>query len=136
MQERPRGNEYRTTVVCIDTYEDSVPTGRFYNPSCPEGRDFRSLSQFLIEMEDMLDAMQLPQSFTALRSFTAPATDPGMSASQMSHEGKLGTFAVRVLFRQNASWQGSITWLEGKREERFRSVLELVLLMDSALRGE
>lgn len=136
MQERPRGNEYRTTIVCIDTYESGVPTGRFYNPACPEGKSFRSLSQFLTQMEDMLDAMQLPQSFTALRSFTAPATDPSVSASQMSHEGKLGTFAVRVLFRQNASWQGSITWLEGKREERFRSVLELVLLMDSALRGE
>jgi len=40
---------------------------------------------------------------------------------------------VKVLFRQNASWQGSIAWLEGKREESFRSVLELLLLIDSAV---
>ena len=45
----------------------------------------------------------------------------------------MATFAVRVLFRQNASWQGEVTWLEGKREESFRSVLELILLMDGAL---
>ena len=49
-------------------------------------------------------------------------------------EGKLGTFALRVLFRQNASWQGSVTWLEENREESFRSALELIWLIDSALR--
>ena len=42
--------------------------------------------------------------------------------------------SVRILFRQNASWQGSVLWREGGQEERFRSALELVLLMDSALR--
>lgn len=41
---------------------------------------------------------------------------------------------MRILFRQNASWQGSVLWREGGQEERFRSALELVLLMDSALR--
>lgn len=40
---------------------------------------------------------------------------------------------VCVLFRQNASWQGSEQWIEGAREESFRSVLELALLMDGAL---
>jgi hypothetical protein len=40
---------------------------------------------------------------------------------------------VRVLFRQNASWQGSVTWMEGRQEESFRSALELLLLMKSAL---
>jgi hypothetical protein len=43
---------------------------------------------------------------------------------------------VRVLFRQNASWQGSLTWLEEGKEESFRSVLELLLLMHSALDPE
>ena len=38
-----------------------------------------------------------------------------------------------MIFRQNASWQGSVTWLDKGREESFRSVLELLLLMDSAI---
>ncbi|MBQ3147093.1 MAG: hypothetical protein IJB91_05120 [Oscillospiraceae bacterium] len=50
-----------------------------------------------------------------------------------SRPGDLATFAVKILFRQNASWQGSVTWLEGKREQSFRSVLELILLMSTAL---
>ena len=47
--------------------------------------------------------------------------------------GKLATFALRILFRQNASWQGSVTWLEGGQEQSFRSVLELVMLFSNAL---
>ena len=47
--------------------------------------------------------------------------------------GRRATFAVRVLFRQNATWQGSVTWMEKNQEESFRSVLELLLLMNSAV---
>jgi hypothetical protein len=48
-------------------------------------------------------------------------------------EGKLATFSMRLLFRQNASWQGSVYWHEGKSDENFRSALELLFLMDSAI---
>lgn len=129
-------NEYRTTVVCVDSYENGVLAGRFYNPSCPEGQRFSSLIQFLVKMEDMLDEMRFPQSFTAARSFGEAASErPGgpPSGGKVERDGALATFSVRVLFRQNASWQGSVSWLEGGREESFRSVLELILLMDSAL---
>ena len=54
-------------------------------------------------------------------------------AAAKQKNGKVATFFIRVLFRQNASWQGSVFWHEGKQEERFRSVLELLLLINSAL---
>ncbi len=137
MQDRHRGNEYRTTVVCVDSYHDGVPAGRFYNPQRPQGVVFQSMVQFLAGMEDMLDEMRYPQSFVAARSFSDSAEECAASPAAEGGEqsGKVATFAVRVLFRQNASWQGSVAWLEGGREERFRSVLELILLMDSAMRN-
>ena len=137
MQARIRGNEYRTTVVCIDSYENGVPVGRFFNPYHQEGKQFYGLVQFLTRMEDTLDAMEFPQSFTAARAFAAPPVNvlPVRPPELSVMEGKLATFSVRVLFRQNASWQGSVTWLDGGRSQSFRSVLELVLLMDSALRS-
>lgn len=133
---RIRGNEYRTTVVCIDSYDQGILVGRFYNPYLKHGEHFQSLTQFLFKMEQALDAMQLPQSFSAMRAF-APPPEPktGGPPEPELQEGKLATFAVRVIFRQNASWQGSVTWLEDNREQSFRSVLELILLMDSALGG-
>ncbi len=131
-----RGNEYRTTLVCVDRYEQGVLSGRLYNPYLPQGETFRSLMEFFRKMEDLLDAMRFPQSFTASRSFSqrpAWADRPPDPAAQV--EGLCGTFAIRILFRQNASWQGAVSWLEGGREESFRSALELALLMDSALSG-
>ena len=92
------------------------------------------MSDLLVKMENMLDDFQLPQSFTVTRAF-GPQVEPPKEYDPEAGKrgGKLCTFSVRIMFRQNASWQGSVTWLEGKREESFRSVLELILLMDSAL---
>jgi len=131
-----KGNEFRTTVVCVDGYENKALSGRFYNPYCEAGESFESLTQMLLKIDDMLNEMRLPQSFTAVRTFAPGGGDLSKNApATAAHEGKLATFAVRILFRQNASWQGSVTWLEGNREESFRSVLELIFLMDSALSG-
>lgn len=138
MGTRMRGNEYRTTMICVDSYDNGIPVGRFYNPACSEGIPFQSLSQLLVKMEDLLDGMRLPQSFTVARTFSRQDTDSGERdvSAGAERKGRLATFAVRILFRQNASWQGSVSWLEGEREESFRSVLELVLLMDSAMQGK
>ena len=137
MQAKQWGNEYRTTSVCIDSYENQVPVGHFYNPYYPEGVHFYGVMDFLLKMEEMLDQMNFPQAFSGIRTFSKPMT----VVVKESHEGKiqkgkLATFALKVLFRQNTSWQGSIRWLEGEHEESFRSVLELLILIDSAISKE
>ena len=134
MQGRVYGNEYSATVVCIDTYHRGELSGRFYNPYLPQGMEFASLLEFFRKMEELLDQMNFPQSFTVTRSFGRPPPRVEKPPNLAAREGRRGTFLLRILFRQNASWQGSVTWLEGGREESFRSVLELSLLMDSALR--
>ena len=49
--------------------------------------------------------------------------------------GNAATFEMRILFRQHASWQGELLWLEKNTRQYFRSVLELITLLDSALRA-
>ncbi len=46
------------------------------------------------------------------------------------------SFVVEVKSQENHSWQGTITWVEGKKTEHFRSALELIRLMDSTLTDE
>lgn len=136
MKDRIRGNAYRTTIVCVDSYENGILVGRFYNPYLKGGETFQSLTQFLIKMEQTMDAMNLPQSFTAVRAFAQhPTRTTEKPPTPVRLEGNAATFSIRVIFRQNASWQGVLTWLEGGRDQNFRSVLELILLMDSALGG-
>jgi hypothetical protein len=45
--------------------------------------------------------------------------------------GVQGTFVIRILNRQNATWQGVVTCVEKKEEQPFRSLLELIKLIDS-----
>lgn len=134
--ERARGNQYRANRVCIDSYQDGVLMGRLYNPASDKEIAFQSMSQFLLGMEELLDRMNFPQSFAAARSFTdlAPELSGGITPMTAEPVGALGTFVVRVFFRQNASWQGSVVWEETGREENFRSALELLLMMDGALK--
>ena len=54
--------------------------------------------------------------------------DPAIVCSK----GKMATFLVSVLFRQNASWQGTVRWVEEKKEVNFRSALELLHIINSA----
>lgn len=43
------------------------------------------------------------------------------------------TFVIHILNQQNATWQGTVTWLDGKRTQPFRSALELIRLMDGVI---
>ena len=40
---------------------------------------------------------------------------------------------VNVQFRQNATWQGTIRWVEKQKTQRVRSELEMIKLMDEAI---
>jgi hypothetical protein len=48
---------------------------------------------------------------------------------------KHNTFVVSILYTQNSSWQGSVDWItkEGTKTQCFRSALELIRLIDSAV---
>ena len=137
MQSQIHTDGRRAMLVGVDSSEKGVWTGRYYNSSLKKGESFRSLVDFLMKMEKTLDQMYFPQSFSAVRRFTQEEETELIGASnEECQTGKAATFLIRILFRQNASWQGSILWLEGKREESFRSVLELIFLMNDALNAQ
>lgn len=108
--------------------------GRIYNPYFEGNVKFNGLMSFILAMEELLDEMKYPQAYELRRSFAkkdANTIDKGNEI--LSMKGKEETFDVKIYFRQNASWQGTILWERNKTEQKFRSVLELVLLMNSAL---
>lgn len=46
------------------------------------------------------------------------------------------TFVVHINSHENATWHGQITWLNGNETKGFRSMLEMIKLMDTALNQE
>ena len=51
----------------------------------------------------------------------------------MSGGKNTGTFIVKIINKQNSTWQGSITWVEEQITQNFRSALELIKMIDGAL---
>lgn len=50
-----------------------------------------------------------------------------------SRHNDMGTFVVRVKQHQNGTWQGKITWIDEDKSANFRSVWEMVKLMEDGL---
>lgn len=126
----------QTVLICVDSYKNGEPRGQLYLPG-QQGERFESLSQFLLRAERLLEQSGTLQSFTTPRTFALAKPLPAApcDVSELTR-GASATFEMRVLFRQHASWQGELLWLEQGDRQSFRSVLELITLMDSALRAE
>ncbi len=54
----------------------------------------------------------------------------------MSDTKKEATFVVRVNKSENGSWQGQVTWADRDEKISFRSAMELVSAIDTALDAE
>ena len=47
-----------------------------------------------------------------------------------------GTFILQILDQQNNSWQGTVTMIANNEKKTFRSLLELILLVNDALQSD
>ena len=126
--------DMKSFLIYVDSFENGVPEGQYQNPCREECVQFHGLMQLIMKLEQSLDVENIPQSFNKVRTFF-PLTGywPDGPAGERPRMGKMSTFVVQILFRRNASWQGTITWLDKKQTQNFRSVLELIVLMNSAL---
>ena len=139
-------------VVRVDERAPFSFSGRLYSDYFQRALPFSCPEELLSLSRALLDALSFPQTATSCRSFhsrrgaSAPHPTPKRSMESMKHEsslpsqqnetvptGKKGTFVVQVLYRQNATWQGTVRWLDTNKTQPFRSVLELLSLMQEAL---
>lgn len=126
--------------VCVDRQEGGNISGRMYHKYQEEAVPFRTLTDLLWEMERLFDAICFPQASTHTRSFKPDKTskkeemEPVSDTNKLlAQPGDLATFVIHVRYRQNATWQGEVVWADTNKRCGFRSALELLKLMDSAL---
>ena len=46
---------------------------------------------------------------------------------------KKQTFIIEVIDTKDSTWQGKVSWVDGTKEQTFRSVMELLRLVDSVV---
>ncbi len=123
----------RVCIIKIFSYENRNPRGIIQNPNFEQDVPFDSLTQLIFSMDELFDEIGTPQRTMAPRGFVKEAAE---ARETKPGEPVMATFRVDVMFRQNASWQGNLIWLDKKQESQFRSVLELIMIMDGALQAE
>jgi len=115
----------RVFIVKVDSYETRIIQGRLTHTRLALEESFCGFIPLALSLEEILDTEECPRiPPNPLNANFKP--DPGTP-------GKVATLIVEILFRQNSSWQGRLTWTDEKQEATFRSVLELMILIDEAL---
>lgn len=122
-------------IISVDSYDGKVMAGRLWYGREGNEAAFSGLMQLLLLTEKVLGEQRRPAE-DRCKSFVHP--DPAQAEQEEFQpacptRGTLATFCMHILFRQNTSWQGLLTWVDAKQEETFRSALELAVLLDSAL---
>ena len=129
-------------VLCMDSRQGHELRGRLFHSYSDSSTAFGDLGQMTLLMEKLFDELQFPFPSTNERTFI-PQNKPYsqrqertkiMSDEQLLQKhGDIGTFIVRVQHRQNSSWQGRITWMEEDKTIQFRSVWEMIKLIENAM---
>ncbi len=123
-----------SAVIRMDSYEDKNPQGTLYLLHTQEEIAFTNLFELLEQLDRLAQCSESRASCNPgiQRVITGKREDVALRATP-EIRGDIATFQIKIFFCANATWQGSLGWKEGKQELRFRSALEFVKLMDSAL---
>ena len=122
---------------------DSRSDGCFFSTTQTEATHFNCISDLVFKVDQCCNQMDMPQASMEMRRFgikkpptrrrQKKKTEAVQNPAMLPIKGNAATFVVSVLFRQNASWQGTIQWCDGREKLQFRSVLELLYIMNSAI---
>lgn len=128
--------------VCIDDFVDDEVIGKFYHCFSDEPEVFKTSLGMINSLDKVMDMIDYPQKTTKSRIFKAIGLNEANKVKElrkimsetdvMKNRGEKATFIVEIKYRENATWQGTVKWVEENKEQNFRSALELIKLIDSA----
>ncbi len=127
--------------ICINDKKGKDYSGLIWHQYQNKPVAFTTAIGMIMEMDWLYDRWQFPQSSTRIRAFESAENTIEHEEAMLSMDekrvtnraGNIGTFIVRVKYRQNATWQGEVVWAEKQERKYFRSALELLKLIDGAL---
>ncbi|MBW7571722.1 hypothetical protein [Caproiciproducens faecalis] len=139
------GQRQRTTansqsIIYLSSIKSETLRGHVYSEYYKKILPFRNECELLRGMDDLFDSISFPQASFEGRKFEVKKPKPIIEKvddavdeimNKILNEKPI-TFVVNVQYRKNATWQGTITWVEQNQTVRFRSALEMLKLMEQA----
>lgn len=146
-------------VLCVDQRNEQKLKGRFYHFYSEDAMEFVNMDELVFKMETFFNVLKFPYPANNQRVFDGrghkgspqqekkgiqevghqqacgrPERRKIMNEEELlRRHGDIGTFIIRVQQRQNCSWQGRITWSDKNQTVNFRSIWEMIRLIEDAL---
>lgn len=136
-------------TIALLSYENGVICGDLHSPVLKKSIQFQNLTELILMMDQIMQDFNIPPEDGKHRSFTSPNKsihirlnyqdlrqdnfEKYLNRSLMYPKKSKDIFTVKVMYRQNNTWQGKITWLKTNRTRFFRSELELANLIYSVI---
>ncbi|MBS4022814.1 MAG: hypothetical protein KGZ79_10425 [Dethiobacter sp.] len=130
-------------IVRVSSVQNATWQGKIEHIQSGQAQLFRSFLEMLFLAQEKLDTLGYPQPDTELRSWSNKKYNylsrGGKTEMANCNEQEVSlpvgglSFLIRVQFRQNSTWQGTVQWLDKKKTRPFRSLLELVNLVNEAI---
>ena len=130
-----RRQSQKTSNVCqiaVDSFEGGLLAGSVQNAVLNYLEDFTGTIALADAMGHFIGLGSLREDDSGGQNEDIRII-PDKMWSVYREGGKEATFLIKILFREHSTWQGVIRWRETGEKQAFRSFMELVLLMTSAL---
>ena len=128
---------------CVDAVCAERISGRVFSRRFTRQVPFNDLISLALQLDKVFDLQSFPQAFQRARIFLREeqnddyiAADPscGLSREQIqAQRGDVLTFEIEVSSRRNASWQGTVCWVDSGERQEFPSVMDLLRLLQQKL---
>lgn len=103
-----------TFFVRVDSFENDTMKGVFDSVSMSGPSEFKSLVDLILMIDNILDQQE-------------EALEPVIRQVDPSF---VPTIELEILFRHNHTWQGRVRWQSGQKQATFKSVLDLLLILE------
>ena len=125
-------------VASVTSCENDELQGTLYNSYFDKVISFQDTVELLRKMECVFNGLCFPQNAMTCRRFREQGIRQvkmeGADRKMADHDKPVrATFVIHVKYRQNATWQGTITWADKKITKNFRSAFEMLKLIDNAV---
>lgn len=115
--------------IAVDEYKGATMQGRMYQSHYIEKWEFGSVMDLAFLMKYSLEEGR------KLREGIISPIDRGQTLNIYKPMGLQATFIINILFEEYGTWQGTVLMRDTMEKVNFRSFLELIMLMDTALAG-
>ena len=131
-------------TVCVDRCGTDL-SGEAWHCYAEDPITYEGVDSLTLQLDRLFDRLGMPQHESWFRSFSKVRRNDLMpeigplpkklldQQKVLEKRGLLATFALHVQHRKNSTWQGTILWVETGRWFSFRSVLELMKVMDRVI---